>query len=292
MRLLLPVHHASSGHHCGSAAAAPASLAHIGERSHPLHPAALGRRSLLHSALFAAAAFSSPPQRLLAAEPPPLTVVERPGWTLQIPSAYYIQKSRAKVSAYDDTIFVAADYVGGRSASVAVSAVSVARLLQDSGDTMPLEAAGGVGPRELRELGKPALVASLLASRRDNDPTAASVAGFKLAEASRDGNELRFRLDYPAGEASSMTKATPKARSVLGRSLFVPASKEARGSEAFVLTVWASSISDAVCEIVDCESKCGEGSNASARCECPPPVCSPAAADPGDVAVVESLRLT
>ena len=113
---------------------------------------------------------------------------------------------------------------GGRSASAAVSRVSAASLLIDSGDPIALTASESTnGPTELRELGRPNKIATLLASRRDNDPTGVNVPAFELVTASRDGNELRFELEYPAAEVTSMTKASPKARRVLARSLFVPA---------------------------------------------------------------------
>lgn len=254
----------------------------------------LARRALLRAAAALIASQGWLPAWADSPTMPALTNVQTRGFSLQVPSSYYQQKSRARVSTYDDTLFVAADYVGGRSASAAVSRVSAASLLIDSGDPIALTASESTnGPTELRELGRPNKIATLLASRRDNDPTGVNVPAFELVTASRDGNELRFELEYPAAEVTSMTKASPKARRVLARSLFVPAEGSldgvGGGAPSYLLTVWASSISTPVCEPTPCG--CGEGSSLS--CECPPPKCAAARdtpPDPTDEAIINSLR--
>ena len=65
----------------------------------------------------------------------------------------------------DDTIFSAADFATGRTASV--SRTGALDLLLASGDLLPGDLPA---PTELRELGKPERVAALLARRRDGDP--------------------------------------------------------------------------------------------------------------------------
>ena len=134
----------------------------------PLVPAlhlparALSRRALLSTTATAAAAAVLPPSVSWAdAE---LAQVEGYGYAIAVPRSYYRPQGRPR-TGLDDTIFSAADFATGRTASV--SRTSAVDLLLDSGDPTVAQLPP---PVELRELGKPAKVAALLARRRDGDP--------------------------------------------------------------------------------------------------------------------------
>jgi len=136
-----------------------------------LQPAVvIGRRTFLTSC--ASLALSAP--ALARAVSPDAAVVSAPsqgaadvaaggdGYTLTVPAGYYRAKGgRAKIA---DLLFVAADYPAGRIASVTRTRAD--RLLLESGDAIALY--GSLA--EMKELGKPAYLASLLIRRRDGDP--------------------------------------------------------------------------------------------------------------------------
>lgn len=224
--------------------------------------------------------------------PASTTSVGRGGWTIDVPALYYIPKgSRPKTGAYDDTLLVAADYTSGRTA--AVTGVKCGTLLFESGDMVSTQLPD---PRSLAELGKPRAVAALLARRRDGDATGSQPSRTSVLSASRSagGDELRFTLLQLGSTDTGAAVASPSARVVQARSLFLPA--ERAGGSSYVLTAWASSEQRAVpCSAVPCE---GTGGAGALDYSCPPPVCEldgadgrELAPDPADVAVVESLRL-
>lgn len=206
------------------------------------------------------------------------------GYTLSVPASYYRPSSRSQTGQFDDTLQVYADYAAGRT--VSVWRTPAVALLVDSGDPIPLLAGGQL--QELRELGKPQKVAALLMRRRDGDPEskAPPKSFITSVERPRD-DELRFSLLTLTSSATSATTASPTARSVQARSIFVA------GEKPYLLTVWASSpapASAAAC-VPDACDRCGEGSSLS--CECPAPKCEvnrDSPADAMDVAIVESLR--
>ena len=210
-----------------------------------------------------------------------LAVAEGPGFIISLPRAYYRPQGRPR-TGMDDTIFSAADYASGRTASV--SRTGALDLLLSSGDLLPGELPQ---PTELRELGKPDRVAALLARRRDGDPMGSGVARSTVTAVTREGNELRFTLTAFTTIATSATSSRPTARAVAGRAIFVPGS--ASGGVPYLLTAWASSAASTKCVEAACE--CGEG--ASLSCGCPPPVCvvdPDAPVNPTDQAIIESLR--
>ena len=69
----------------------------------------LARRALLRAAAALIASQGWLPAWADSPTMPALTNVQTRGFSLQVPSSYYQQKSRARVSTYDDTLFVAAD---------------------------------------------------------------------------------------------------------------------------------------------------------------------------------------
>ena len=257
----------------------------------PLVPAlhlparALSRRALLSTTATAAAAAVLPPSVSWAdAE---LAQVEGYGYAIAVPRSYYRPQGRPR-TGLDDTIFSAADFATGRTASV--SRTSAVDLLLDSGDPTVAQLPP---PVELRELGKPAKVAALLARRRDGDPRGiGSSARSTVTSVTREGDELRFTLTSLTATATSATSSKPSARTVQARAIFVRPSAEASASGVpYLLTAWASSAAATRCEEQPCD--CGEG--ADLRCACPPPVCaveSDAPADPTDLAIIDSLRNT
>ena len=140
-------------------------------------------------------------------------IIQGAGWQVGIPSTYYRPKSRASTGAYDDTSFVAADYGAGRTASVSVT--SVASLLLDSGDPLPLSA-GSI--TSLKDLGKPNLVARLLAGRRDGDPLGLYPPLSEVRDATRVSDfELTFSLLTLKETATSQTSTAPGARRTVAR---------------------------------------------------------------------------
>jgi hypothetical protein len=211
------------------------------------------------------------------------------GFTLSVPSSYYRAKGgRASVA---DLVFVAADYPAGRTA--AVTRTRADRLLLDSGDPVALMS----GPlTRMKELGKPAFLASLLVRRRDGDPRgqATQPRSQFISAAAVSDSELRFELRETVFAATGMTSAIPTSRSVQARTLFVPADAQT-GATAYLLTAWASSPSSP--EQIRCEpTACGCGEGASLSCECPAPKCTEQASEGGasvrdavDVAIIESL---
>lgn len=208
-------------------------------------------------------------------------LAEGPGFTISLPRTYYRPQGRPR-TGMDDTIYSAADYATGRTASV--SRTGALDLLLTSGDMLPGELPP---PTELRELGKPERVAALLARRRDGDPMGSGVARSTVTAVTREGNELRFTLTAFTTVATSATSSRPTARAVAGRAIFVPGS--ASGGAPYLLTAWASSAASTKC--VDAACECGEGARLS--CRCPPPVCEvdpDAPVDPTDQAIVQSLR--
>ena len=211
-----------------------------------------------------------------------LAVAEGNGFTISLPRAYYRPQGRPR-TGMDDTIFSAADYASGRTASV--SRTGALDLLLATGDlVLPGELPP---PTELRDLGKPDRVAALLARRRDGDPMGSGVARSTVTAVTREGNELRFTLTAFTTIATSATSSRPTARAVTGRAIFVPGS--ASGGAPYLLTAWASSAASTKCVEAACE--CGEG--ASLSCGCPPPVCvvdPDAPVNPTDQAIIESLR--
>ena len=250
----------------------------------------LARRALL------AAAISSPP--LLGTSLWPLKVsaadeadglsrLAGSGYEIRIPREYYTPKSsRPKTGLYDDTLVVAADYAAGRTATVTRTAA--VDLLRDAGEPEAL-----VGPlARLSELGKPLKVATLLAKRRDGDPTGqASQPRSAVLSAERVGdNELNFILSELTYTATSMTAAKPSARLVQARAVFVPAT-EARG--ACLYTAWASSYARGglQCAPTSCEDQCA----GKLSCDCPLPRCEATDAelelDALDAAIVRSLSV-
>jgi hypothetical protein len=210
-----------------------------------------------------------------------VTVIRQPGWSVEIPSSYYRPKSRAKAGTFDDTVFVAADYPAGKTASVTV--VDCATLLIDSGDPLPLQA-GEI--KSLRDLGKPSKLAALLAGRRDNDPMGVQPSRSEVRDAERlDGNdELTFTVLTQRSSATSLTTAQAGVRRTVARCLFIPGGD--RGG--YLLTAWATSDApDATCVTIPCPECRG------LRCDCPPPKCDPGGAPPSaqDLAIVRSLRI-
>jgi len=211
------------------------------------------------------------------------------GFTVSLPTSYYRPKDskgrtvlRPKTGIYDDTLLVAADYASGRTAAVSRTTCDV--LLRDAGEPEAL-----VGPlSDLKELGRPARVAALLARRRDGDPAnLLPQPRTEVLSSARDGNELRFVLKEATYTATSTTKAAPSARIVQGRAVFVPASAERPAS---LLTAWAGSAAPSVqCVPTPCEP---EG---SLRFDCPAPKCETGGElplDATDLAIVGSLRAT
>ena len=78
------------------------------------------RQWLVRAALGAALVpFAPPSQRATADSSMPVLMpaISIDGYTFSVPSTYYRPTSRPKTGSYDDTIFVAADYVAGRTAS-------------------------------------------------------------------------------------------------------------------------------------------------------------------------------
>lgn len=224
-----------------------------------------------------------------ATAPPP--ELQADGFALRVPRAFYRPVGgRGRTGLYDDLVLVAADYPSGRTLSV--SRTDARTLLVDSGDTIALE----TGPlKQLRELGKPSKIASLLVSRRAGDPQGLNARRTEVVSAVQSANELRFVVREPVAVATSMTTAQPTSRVVQARSIFVPPDG---GRGAYLLTAWASSsirVDLARCTPQPCE--CGEG--ASLSCDCPNPICEEVS-DGADVAtlgysdadMVDSLRLT
>ena len=242
------------------------------------HPPELTRRALLSTA---AAAVVLPPFACWADAATALAVAEGPGFTINVPRSYYRPQGRPR-TGLDDTIFSAADYASGRTASV--SRTGALDLLLTSGDPLPAQLPP---PTELRDLGKPDKVAALLARRRDGDPQGLGVARSTVTAVTREGNELRFTLTAFTTIATSATSSRPTARAVVGRAIFVPGS--AGGGAPYLLTAWASSAASTRCVEAACE--CGEG--ASLSCGCPPPECvidPDAPVNPTDMAIIDSLR--
>lgn len=189
-------------------------------------------------------------------------IIQGAGWQVGIPSTYYRPKSRASTGAYDDTSFVAADYGAGRTASVSVT--SVASLLLDSGDPLPLSA-GSI--TSLKDLGKPNLVARLLAGRRDGDPLGLYPPLSEVRDATRVSDfELTFSLLTLKETATSQTSTAPGARRTVARTLLVPSSS---GGGGYLVTAWASSDAPGVrCQATPCPDCKG------LKCACPPPKCT------------------
>ena len=247
------------------------------------------RRAIASAALSPAVAGWSPAAFADAA--PLLQAVRGSGFAFSVPPSYYRPKSRASTGTADDTIFTAADFAAGRTASI--SKTGVATLLLESGDPLPLTA-GAI--RSLQDIGRPKFVASLLVGRRDNDALGRQTSRSEIRDVVREGNELRFTVLTLAPTATTMTTVKPGVRRTIARTLFVPPPP---GSEIgpYLLTAWASSAVDpasATCEIIPCEGRnaCGEGR--SLRCECPPPKCvvsSDLAPDALDSTIVSSLAL-
>jgi hypothetical protein len=237
----------------------------------------LSRRGILSSAALSAAVLSTPvlPARAAGEE------ILGPGFAIRIPPSYYRPKNgRPRTSPYDDTLVVAADYGAGRTASV--SRTSAIDLLTDSGEPEAL-----IGALvDLKELGKPMKVASLLSRRRDGDPKGVLLpaARSQVLSATREDNELRFTVRELTFTATSMTQAEPSARLVQARTIFVP-SKE--GAGAYLVTSWATSAAvDTVCAPTPCECPAG-----SLTCTCPKPTCEGSSVDATDIAIIDSLRL-
>ena len=200
---------------------------------------------------------------------------------MRVPPTYYRPRTRATTGSYDDTIFVAADYAAGRTASV--SRTDAARLLTESGDPLPLYAGQISG---LKDLGKPQLLAKLLIGRRDGDPRGLQPSRSELRAVDRlpDGS-LSFTFLTITTSATSLTTAQPGARLTVARTVF-----DASGADGpSLVTAWASSTArGAACEEVPCPP-CD-----SLRCECPPPKCTMSDGsfignDPLDAAIVASL---
>lgn len=212
--------------------------------------------------------------------PPELVTARGNGFVLGVPSSYYKQKSRPQVGPYDDTVFVAADYAAGRTASV--TKVDAATFLVDSGDPLPLQA-GAI--TSLKDLGKPAQVAKALAGRREGDPQGLQPPQSEVRDAVRDGeNTLTFTLLSLRSTATSLTTASPAARRTVARTTFVPGG----AGGGTLLTVWATSDAiDAKCEVVPCPECTG------LRCACPPPKCDAGSSTPSaiDEAIIRSLNV-
>ena len=234
-------------------------------------PAALSRRALLYTATIAAL----PPLPLRAADLAAIPVTENIAFS--VPPSYYRPRSRPPAGTYDDTLFVAADYAAGRTASV--SRTTCQALLTDAGDPLPL-IAGQI--TSLSDIGKPTTIARLLAARRDGDPQQAQFARSEVRDVVKDGdNTLSFTLLTLATSATSMTTAMPRVRKTQARTMFVG------GSTPYLVTAWASSASPgASCVETDCPP-CTQ-----LRCGCPPPKCEDTTGpDPVDLAIVGSLRV-
>lgn len=268
-----------------SAAALPLRAPPLRAPPAPLMIAPLTRRAVTAAAVaaFGAAPWLRPPPSQAAAD---YAAIDMDSFALRVPAFYYRPKGgRPRTGVYDDNVFLAADYPSGRTATVSIT--NAVKLLVDSGD--PIAATSGP-LTELRELGKPSKIASLLARRRDGDPQGVlPTPRHTVTSATREGNELRFELRELTYAASSVTSAAPTARVVQARTLFVPAA-ESRDGLATLVTAWASSpAAAAVCREVPCD--CGERS--ALACACPPPVCTVdgAGPDPVDLAIVESLAL-
>uniref|UniRef100_A0A7S0J7R6 Uncharacterized protein n=2 Tax=Calcidiscus leptoporus TaxID=127549 RepID=A0A7S0J7R6_9EUKA len=222
-------------------------------------------------------------------------LVSGSGFSLRLPSGYFAQRGGT-----GDALFVAGNYVAGRTVSVTRTAAY--DLLADSGDPLPFTS--GV-PTTLRDLGKPTYIATLLTSRRDGDPRGLAVARNELLATSREENELRFTLVAQTSAEVSMTTAKPAARIVQVRTIFVPAEfpsytelgradvpMSPRGRGPYLLTIWASSPAQTLagCETPACD--CGEGS--PLQCNCAPSNCRVADGnepDAVDLAIVNSLDL-
>jgi hypothetical protein len=217
-----------------------------------------------------------------------LTPAGGDGFILSVPSSYY--RAKGGRTSVADIVFVAADYPAGRTA--AVTRARADRLLIDSGDPVALTS-GSLS--KMKELGRPAFLASLLVRRRDGDPRGQAIQPRSqlISAAAVSDNELRFEVRETIFSATGSTSAIPASRSVQGRALFVPADAQT-GTAAYLLTAWASSASSAEqirCEPTPCD--CGEG--AALSCDCPAPRCTESsengtpARDALDVAIVESL---
>lgn len=240
----------------------------------------LARRAALHAAL--SVAFISPAAEhqittAASAAAKPLATVQGDGFSVGVPSSYFRPKSPASRAKYDDTVFVAADYAAGRTASVTVTPVE--RLLVDSGDPLPMQA-GTV--RSLRDLGKPIFIAKLLVGRRDGDPLGLQPPRSGLRDVVKvDDNELIFDLLTVTTTATSLTSAVPGARRTFARTIFSP-------DTASLISVWVSfSAPGATCVESECPP-CG-----GLRCECPPPKCTLPDADVDALVldIVGSLRV-
>ena len=192
---------------------------------------------------------------------PELQLIQGKGWSLRVPSTYYRPKSRAKAGSYDDTVFVAADYGAGRTASVSIT--GAADLLVDAGDPLPLTS-GLIN--SLRDVGKPNTVARMLAGRRDGDPLGRQLCVSEVRDAVKiSENEIAFTLLTLKETATSMTTTAPGARRTYARTVFLPGGS----SGGVFVTAWASGDAPgATCEAVPCPACTG------LQCACPPPKCS------------------
>lgn len=248
----------------------------------------MGRRCVLSAAALACLA----PRPALPYSP--LASVATDGFEISVPPNFYRAKGGRALVA--DVAFVAADYVAGRTATVTRTRAD--RLLIESGDPIAL-AAGGGEVKQMRELGKPAFLASLLVRRRDGDPRGQNIEPRTRLLAARavSDTELRFEAQETFFSATSITSAAPSSRYIQARAIFVPPDRKA-GTTAYLLTAWASSPCSP--EMIRCEPtpcSCGEG--AALSCECPAPKCSAqadaaeglAGRDPEDAAIVDSLRV-
>ena len=210
---------------------------------------------------------------------PDVSMVRGEGFTVAIPVAYYRPTSRPKTGAYDDMLLVAADYPNGRVASV--SRTFAADLLRDAGEPEAL-----TGPlSELTDLGRPIKVASLLARRRDGDPSGTlAQQRSQVVSATREGNELHFVVRELTYTPTSMTKAQPSARIVQARSIFLP---QTSAQPPCILTAWAGSPAPSVeCIPIACESS-------NIQFDCPAPRCEAGGEPPRDEvdsSIVASLR--
>ena len=163
----------------------------------------VSRRDFFTGAALSAAVFSTPLPSVAVGDE-----VYGPGFAVKIPSSYYRPKNgRPRTNPFDDTLIVAADYGAGRTASVSRTAATA--LLTESGE--PEALVGGL--MDLKELGKPMKVASLLSRRRDGDPKGVLLpeARSQVLAATRDENELRFTVRELTFTATSMTQAAPSA---------------------------------------------------------------------------------
>jgi len=241
-----------------------------------LPSAPIARRAALHAALSIALVPLAPPTAWADA---PTALVRGTSWAMGVPPSYFRPKSRPRAGTYDDTVFVAADYAAGRTASVTIS--DIATLLVDSGDPLPLQA-GQI--RGLRDIGTPKRIANVLVGRRDGDPLGLQPPRSEIRDVVKvSEDEVTFTVLTVTSTATSMTSAAPGARRTLARTIYDPRT-------ASLVTAWASSTAQgASCEVDECPACAG------LRCECPPPRCNLpvglSASDPLDATIVDSLGL-